>query len=85
MKADAIAKKIAKIFEETNADEVSELSVGVNEAEPIAGALKQLGFDVTMEQRFADAARTKITRYVLTVHRATWSGAKADKTRTFGK
>jgi len=68
--ADGIAKKIAEIFEETNADQVSELAVNVGDEEQIMAAMKRLGFDVYSEQRFADVKRTKIARYVLTVRRA---------------
>jgi len=42
--ADKIAKKIAEIFEESDADPISELSVGVRDAEPIAAALKRWGW-----------------------------------------
>ncbi|HMC20387.1 MAG TPA: hypothetical protein VKL19_00945 [Thermoanaerobaculia bacterium] len=69
------AKKIAEIFEETDADEISELSVPPDVAEPLADALRQFGFTVTMERRFSDVERTKVARYALRV-------VKADKTRT---
>jgi hypothetical protein len=76
MNWDKVAKKIAQIFEETDADQISELSVAVNDAEPIAAALKRLGLDVSKsEPRFADVERKNLVRYALTITRgAQWRG-----------
>lgn len=71
MRADAVARKIAEIFEETDAVELSEVTVGVTDAKSISAALKRLGFEVR--------SQTKATGYALTVSRSTSRRTKADR------
>ena len=75
MNAEAVAKKIAEIFEETDAYEVSEVCVEVADVESITAVLKRRGYDVKTEKRYGDSKRTKVARYALTVRRG---GQKTD-------
>ena len=71
MKADAVARKIAEIFEETDSSELMEISVVVSDAMAIAEALKRLDFEVKSEQR--------ANGHKLTVIRRTSRPRKTDK------
>ena len=71
MRADAVARNIAEIFKETDAEDLKEITVTVSEAKAIAAALKRLDFVVKTEQRAGD--------FVLTVTRGASRPKKSER------